>query len=411
MNDDLTPTYEAVTGQVILEGRPAGPAGEAGLVPATGVELAFDRADGHLVRAIVTDDNGLDAALLTRLFGPLALDVVRAAAQPAAEAAGPLTCEAGLRAALSRLARLDAIRVTSPVSKDSPWWAVEAAVLADRAGLHDRALAEARSGVRALASGQVAVPADVAEIALAAAGIVADSDADADAVCRLRDGIGMASEPRRPPVPGFDVAAEVEALEKDSVRLSGPRWVLDPRRATWRLIRPGLSPHSDLSVSHETSAGRLVVAAVLAPAADLTALLTVRVRLVDPSVRRVLAIASFKRTMSGIQAELHPPFPLDEVPESWIDVIDRSDRPVLGAKAHRTRRALRWADAALRAERAPAGLAPHSTGTDWAALAAMAWERCRRDWAAAGDAQRAAVMLAPREPSEGPACVAETLGE
>ena len=52
--------------------------------------------------------------------------------------------------------------------------------------------------------------------------------------------------------------------------------------------------------------------------------------------------------------------------------------PVRSAKGHRIRRALRWADAALRAERAPAGLAPHSAPEDWAALAAVAWEQCRR---------------------------------
>jgi hypothetical protein len=410
MNDDLTPRYEAMAGQVILESRrPAGPAGEAGLVPVPGLELAFDRADGHLARAIVPVDNASAAALLTRLFGAQAPGLARAAAEPAGEEAAALTPDAGLCAALSSLARLDATRATSPVSGSSPWWAVEAAVLAERAGLHSRAVAEARRGVRALAFGQVAVPGQAAEMALAAAGIVHDSDADA--VRRLRDSIVVVSEPRRSPMPGFDVAAEVEALEKDGVRLSGPQWVLDPGLAPGRLLRPGLSPHSDLVVRHENSAGRLVVTATLMQGADPAELGALRARLVDPAIRRVLAIAGFGQSGSRVQAEFHPPFPLDEVSEAWIEVVDRSDRPVLGAKVHRMRRALRWADAALRAERAPAGLASRADRTDWAALAAVAWQRCRRDWVAAGDARGAAVTLAPRTPLQGPACLAEVLGE
>ena len=121
-----------------------------------------------------------------------------------------------------------------------------------------------------------------------------------------------------------------------------------------------------------------------------------------------------------VRAELQLPFPLDELPESWIEVVQDKLWPVRSAKGHRIRRALRWADAALRAERAPAGLAPHSTHEDWAALAAAAWDRCRRDWEAAGDADRAdlaaqrqaALGLADLRPAaaDGPAYLAETLG-
>ena len=53
-----------------------------------------------------------------------------------------------LAGTLSSLARLDAARATSPVPPGSPWWAAEAAELAERAGLPVRARAEAR---RALA--------------------------------------------------------------------------------------------------------------------------------------------------------------------------------------------------------------------------------------------------------------------
>ena len=48
--NDLTPHYEPETGQVFLDGPPTGAAGEAPLVPAPGLDLAFDRANGRLSR-------------------------------------------------------------------------------------------------------------------------------------------------------------------------------------------------------------------------------------------------------------------------------------------------------------------------------------------------------------------------
>ena len=72
-------------------------------------------------------------------------------------------------------------------------------------------------------------------------------------------------------------------------------------------------------------------------------------------------------------------------------------------------RALRWADAALRAGRAPAGLAPWSSSGDWSALADLAWERCVSDWAAVGD--KVVTVPVSQTTPPGPACVAEILGE
>ena len=43
----LTLAYDEDAGQVVLEGLPAGPAGEAGLSLAEGIELLFDCADGR----------------------------------------------------------------------------------------------------------------------------------------------------------------------------------------------------------------------------------------------------------------------------------------------------------------------------------------------------------------------------
>ena len=82
--NELTPSFERETGQVILEGLPAGAAGEAPLVPVPGLDLAFDRADGRLCRAVV-DAAGTDghiavgeqvAAILVQLFGAEAPSVM-----------------------------------------------------------------------------------------------------------------------------------------------------------------------------------------------------------------------------------------------------------------------------------------------------------------------------------------------
>ena len=441
--NDLEPSFELETGQVILEGLPAGVAGEATLAPVPGVNLAFDRADGHLSRVVVdTDPAGGEitfgeqvAALLSRLFG---LEVLAFASRSGEERA--LSPEPKLGLALSRLARLDAARVTSPVACHSPWWAAEAADLAERAGLPTRARTEARRAVCGLAKALTthALPDEAYRTALAVASIVAVDDEEV--ASQLRESIAATRPgiPRLPGRPGFDVAEEVKGLEEDQVQVPRLHWVLDPGVVPEGLFRPGLSPISDLSIRHKSGDGRIVVQAQLAPGAERCALDQCRARLVDPEVRRVLAQASFTRTKgqlgSQVRAELVLPFPLAEVNEPWVEVVAGESRPVRSARGHRIRRALRWADAGLRAERRPAGLAPESTGDDWAALATVVWERCRHDWESVGDEDKAflaACRLAnidhrtnlPKAPSamaarlarlpqlEGPSYLAELLGE
>ena len=417
--NDFTPHYERQTGQVFLDGHPAGAAGEAPLVPAPGLDLAFDRADGRLSQVVVdlggTDGVGAPAgAMLARLFGEDAPDIVHQIATGSGQPPA-LSPEPGLCAALSRLARHEAARATSPVSPSSPRWAAEAAELAERAGLTARAHAEARSAVLVLAETPewAMLPEQARRTALAAADIAAADEPEAAG--RVRDSIGRARpEPvgswlaRHQGGPGLDVAAEVECLEKDQVRLPGLHWMLDPYLVPAGLFRPGLSPHSDLLVRHEVGEGRVIVEALLVPGAGCAALGSRQARLVDPDARRVFAHASFTAAASRARAELVLPFRLDERAETWIEVVDDVHRPVLSIKGHRIRRALRWADAALRAARTPAGLAPRSSSEDWAALAATAWDRCRRDWEAAGDARRAG--LAGPAPLPGPSCLAEVLG-
>jgi hypothetical protein len=295
-----------------------------------------------------------------------------------------LSPQSGLAGALSSLARLFATRATSPVPPGSRWWAAEAAELAERAGL--RALTGAQTGPRSAAS--------------------------------------------RAPV--LDVAAEVETLEKDCTHLAGPQWMLDPGMVPAGLFQLGLSPYSDLVVSRAGGQDRIKVDALLGPGTERGAPSGCQVRLVDPAVRRILAQAGFTVTGSRARAELQLSFPLEDPAESWIEVVQDKRRPVRSATGHWTRRALRWADAALRAERAPAALDPAATREDWSALAAAAWCRCQFDWAAAGDGDRAylaamrqaafdqrtcvpsapsamAADIARQVPLAGPAYLAETM--
>jgi hypothetical protein len=456
--NNLTPVFERETGQVILEGPPAGAAGEAPLVPVPDLELAFDRADGRLCRAVL-EAAGADgpiavgeqvAAMLIRLFGSQAPSVISGAAAwpgegpggglaegPGRQAPGTraLSPEPGLTAVLSSLARLDAARATSPVPPGSPWWAAEAAELAQRAGLDARARTEAHQALAQLL-GQPDSLRTLPEQAVCAALAVASISGatEPDAAGRLREAVEAAIQQAwpanpgpgvSPPGPAFDVAAEVQSLEKDRTRLTGLQWMLDPGLVPEGLFRPGLSPYSDLTVRHEAAPERVIVEAMLAPGADRGALGRCVARLVDPSVRRVLAQAAFTTAEpdapSRVRAELRLKFPLDEVQDSWIEVVKNKYQPVRSTKGHRIKRALRWADAALRAERAPAGLARPAACEDWADLAAVAWEQCWRDWVAAADTRRADLAAqrqaaldsqpcASQPPPGGPACLAEVLG-
>ncbi|HUY52485.1 MAG TPA: hypothetical protein VMV92_43410 [Streptosporangiaceae bacterium] len=388
-NRTLTLSYDADAGQVLLEDLPAGPAGEAGLIPAEGIELLFDCADGRLSRVFIeagepggppaTDEPAMTA--VARLLGPQA----RAAIQHAASKDGDpvaVAAEPGTIVALSRLARLDAARMISPVP-ESFRWAVEAAPLAARAGLDARVQAEARRAGDALEGADDASLATLAPVASIVADLV--QDAEPELAKRLRDhaaespgGSGGARTARARSQDRPELAAE------DGQRggvTGGLQWWLDPR-----LIPPGVFRHAgwpgaELTVRAEQYG--IVIEAELAPGADRQALGQCRARLVDPANRSVLGAAPFRDLgNSRVRAEIH-----ERVPprEAWVEVVDDESRPVLSGQLHRMRRAMRWADAALSASRHASGVAD----AEWARLAAVAWGRCAEDWAAADDPDRA----------------------
>jgi hypothetical protein len=341
--------------QVTLEESPTGAAGGASLTPAPGVELVFDRADGRLAQVIV--DAGEPGgpvvpgdpavAYLGQVLGGRVAEAVRQAplgvirrvtrpAQPAAIAA------------LSRLARLDAARLTSPVPS-SPLWAAEAAELARRAGWTERA------------GGCERETTDVAA--------------------------------------GLDIMRRGASAQAVAPAAGRPGGWLDPGMVPAGIFRYGLTPESDLDIWVRGGARPLVIVeAMLAPGAGPDVLATCRARLVDSDARRVVAASPFRASaLSGLRVQAGLPAPAG-LSALWVEVVDDDRRPVRSTRLRRMRRALRWADAALRAGSRPAGLAPGLADEQWAWLAALAWERCRADWAAAGDTVRASLAAGLARP-------------
>lgn len=383
----LTLAYDEDAGQVVLEGLPCGPAGEAGLSLAAGIESFFDCVDGRLCKVLIEAGEpgnppviGEPAlAAVASLFGSGA----RAAVEQAPSRHGnPLTvaAEPQIMAAMSRLARLDAVRFTSSVA-DSPLWAVEAAQLARLAGLSTRVNAEACRAADALER------ADEASLA-AAAGAIADlvQGTEPGLADRLRghapvprpDGSAVTPHPRSQSLALPDLAAADKWREGASG--SPPGW-LDPRLIPAGIFQHAVWPDAELTIRADPD--RIVIEAKLVPGADRRLLAHCRARLVDPERRRVIAAAPF-RSLEGlrVRAEIRQPVPPGS---AWVEIVDDESRPVSSGQLHHIRRALRWAETALSAGRQVCGLAD----AGWVRLAGDAWGRCAEDWSRARDPDRA----------------------
>jgi hypothetical protein len=404
----LTLTYDEDAGQVVLEGLPCGPAGEASLSPAEGIELSFDCADGRLCQVFVeAGEPGSPPAIgepalvaIASLFGSRA----RAAIERAPSRDGdPVTvaAEPEIMAAASRLARLDAVRVTSPVA-DSPLWAVEAAQLARQAGLDARVQAEALRAVIALERADDASSAMLAAAADAIADLV--QAVEPELATRLREHASApgsaAPHHLRSPSPAM---SDTEAAGAQRGGESGglPGW-LDPRLIPPGIFQHAMSPDSELTI-REKEDGILVEARIV-PGADRRVLARCRARLVDPAGRRVIGATPFRslgdlRVRAEIRERMLPG-------SAWVEIVDDEARPVSSSKLHHIRRAMRWAETALAAGRQVSGPAE----AEWVELAAHAWERCAEDWSAACDPDRAYLaavrraaicpgVVTPEEPS------------
>lgn len=244
-------------------------------------------------------------------------------------------------AAMWRLARLDAVRFTSPVAH-SPLWALEAAELARQARLATRANAELRRAVNA------------------------------------PEYAGPARHLRSRPLARPD-AADVDA-QRGGANGGPPGW-LDPRLIPAGIFQHALRPDAELTI--RTAADGILVEARLVPGADRRVLAHCRVRLVDLESRSVIGAAPFRslgglRVRADIQGRVPPG-------SAWVEIVDDETRPVPSARLHHIRRAMRWAETALSAGRQVFGLAD----AEWVRLAADAWGHCAEDWSIARDPDRA----------------------
>lgn len=391
----VTLAWDRDAGQVTLDGPPEGPAGGASLNLAEGVELIFDCASGELSRVLI--DSGAPggsptlsepaAAALQNLFGARASAAVRMASRKDGDPVS-IRPEPGTLAALSRLARLDAARLTSPVAR-SPLWSVEAAQLAAQAGLSARMTAEAYRAASALEQADDVSPELLAAAAIAVAALV--DPAEPGLAGRLHDALDLAG-----PAGGAGASRKcARSLSlPDTAAQAGQRggdleqlhWGLDSRLIPAGIFQHILWPDAELTVRPERS--RLIVEARLAPGADPHALARCRARLVDPANRSDLATAPFRDLGdSRVRAEIRKRRPPHE---AWVEIVDDADRPVLSAKLRHMRRAMRWADAALSAGRQTSRLAD----AEWTRLTAVAWGRCAEEWAAVGDRDRAYLAAA-----------------
>jgi hypothetical protein len=395
VDEALTLAHDEDVGQVTLSGLPVGAAGGASLTPVEGVELSFDCADGRLCDVVVDTEQPGEAAtvrpsalaFVSRLLGA---DADAALRQPGRLNGSRIVTATprDVLAALSRLARLDAARLTSPVAQ-SPLWTVEAAQLAARAQLRARATAETRRAADLVkrASGSAA------RMLAAATPAVADlvEDTEPWLAKRLREhvttGRGRSAAPAAP-APRADAPSAGRDKADCGLSSAGLQWWLDPRLVPPMLFRYGTWPGSELKV--QPAAANIVVELQLVPGADRQELRGCQARVVVPASRTVAASAPLHEVAeSFVRAELPRP---ETDAEVWVEVVDDQNRPVLSGRLHRIRRAMRWADAALSAARQPAWL----SDVEQASLATQAWERCAQDWSAAGDADRAYLAAARR---------------
>jgi hypothetical protein len=391
----FTLSYDEDASQVVLDDLPDGPGGGAHVVATPGLEFMFDSADGQLSR-VFADTGGtisgeadeLIMATADRLLGSEAGAALRQAPHKDGNPVVVAT-DAATMIVLSRLARLDATRTTSPVPS-SPLWAVEAAQLAEQAGLAARVAAEVRQAVEALDRANEMSPAVLAATACAVADLVAASDPDLAGRLRASAATPSARGPvvahaQRPRPLGLP---DGRAREQCGGDLGQLHWWLDPYLVPSGIFRHALWPDAEMTVHPERS--RLVVEATLASGVDRRTLTSCRARLVDPVNRTVLGMASFRDMgKSRVRAEIRKRRPSHE---AWVEIVDDESRPVYSGKLRHIRRAMRWADTALSAGRQTFRLAD----AEWVKVAAVAWGRCAEEWAAAGDRDRA-YLAAARE--------------
>lgn len=416
MTGELAIAVDDDSGQLVAQGAQTGAAGGAVLEPTRGLSLLYDRVSGQLCRLTVelpgvTSDPYDEVAVrrvLRRLFGAEAAQVLgRTFAGADDQPAVVQVSSTPAAAAYSLLARHDAARATSPVPA-SALWPAEAALLAHNAGLRARARSDAARAAPGLAEllARIALPATVEPVA-ALVGQLAARDAP-EAAAFLDDPARRWFDGELPAwLAEHQTAGQAPCEQRVGAGCSpgGPRWALDLALVPSGVLLPALMPGDDLVVRPRPPCG-FEVRVRRGPQGSGEALRACQARLVDPCARTVIAEAPLTPDGTWMRAIL-PGLP--ELAGCCVEIVGGPGRPVLGERSRRLRRALRWADAALRAERQPFGLAPGLGHSEWSGLAATGWQHCRRSWEAAGDQERAAHAHGGAAGAPG-GYLAETLG-
>jgi len=411
--DMLHARFDDDLGQVVAAGLPTGAAGGVEISPAPGVTCTFDALTGAFSELVVDpaagDNDGRSDSrrrdVLTWLFDT---ETTQAISDLAHRGEGlDVSIAPAHQALLHRLALLEDAEDTDPLVPDSPLWGTEEVFLAHRGKLG--ALAELHA-VRTASrlAGLIEQRPDLLDVALGAehvqdaAMLVANlvERHDPEAAEALRAGYSPAVEEHLEASVDEDrwlpaLSGVLAGGVADGLAVPPQLDLLLLPEHTFRL---GELPSADLVV-HGNSA-ELLVTAGLDRRARKSVVESCWARLVDPETKTVLDAAPFylDRTDQGRPTAATARLRINDADIDFhrtaLEVVADRDRPVQSRALRHARRALRLANAALRAERRPHALHPGWDETGWSQHARNLWMRAGEQWSAADDTARAALAFA-----------------
>jgi len=387
----LRGSWDPQIGAVVLTGEASGPAGVVDVEPVAGVVVSFDATTLAPCELLIEDKEDGDlgrldlgvAGVCERLLGAKGFERLRKGLGNHRTVVDvSLSGERELWVGLARLARAAAVQVTDPVSPASPLWEAEEALLAHEAGLESLARRHAGRAVERLAGFVSRAPdalgdTRVREALEVVSGLVGPAAPEASAALvdalagKLLDPGQLEPRAERAPWPAGQGGA--------------PALVLDATLLPERTFLFGADPSQDAVI--EEAEGSLSVWIRLHPWARRSVVESCRLRLVDRRRHEVLAEQPLTRVGSLAHASLAlEPAPFGEMD---LEIVEDGHVPVAGTSLARRRAALRYGDAALRAERRPTPLHPTWSASDWASEAARLWRESAAAWDDAGEEERA----------------------
>jgi len=383
----LYASWQEALGSITLTGAPSGPGGTTEVSPTPGLTVMFDACSGGLCGLLIEVKNGPGLSelepdaetILEGVLGGVGLGSLRDHLDDSGEpVAVTLDGDAELVGSLARLALALDAQHTDPVDPASPLWDAEQALLSERCGLRTLAKTHAGRAAERLVGLVAFEPQLLSGVSRLAVRTVADlcqpvlpeaSKILTDAL----DGHG---------VPGSYSGYPIERAQlRANQAKTHPPIVIDPSLVPPRTFLLAEDPLDDieLSIEHDTVSVRIRLEAWARRSVVEGCVL----RQVDRRSRNVLAEAPLVRAGRLARGELRltrrPPDGAD------LEVVAGPDEPVGSTRMASRRRALRFADAALRAQRHPSALHPEWDEARWSELAATFWQQSAAAWRDAGD--------------------------